>query len=43
MGYYLIVGILIVAAFMVGFFVGKKHGERVGAAAQTLKDTVGKL
>lgn len=39
-----IVGFLFgVACFIVGFFVGGKHKERVMAAAWTLRDTVGKL
>lgn len=40
---YTVVAVLIVAAFVVGFFVGGKWKERVMKAAGTLKDTVGKL
>jgi len=40
---YIIAGVLIVVAFVVGFFVGKKHGIRVVRGAGALKDTVGKL
>jgi hypothetical protein len=31
-----------VACFVVGFFVGKKNGQRIGDVAQRLKDTLGK-
>ncbi len=34
---------LIAGAFVAGFFVGKRHGVRVAAAASLLKNTVGKL
>lgn len=40
---FIIVLVVAVVAFVVGFFVGKKHGIRVALAAKTLKDTVGKL
>jgi len=35
--------ILLVAAFVAGFFVGGRWTERAFRAASTLKDTVGKL
>ena len=35
---YIIAGVLIVAAFVVGFFVGKKHGIRVVQAGIDLKE-----
>ena len=43
MGYYLIDGILIVTAFVVGFFVGKKNGYKLAEIETRLKDTLGKI
>lgn len=41
---YIYVGVVcLIVGFVVGFFVGKKNGQRVLAAAGSLKDTVGKL
>ena len=39
---YMLVGFLIVAAFIAGFFVGKKHGSRIAEVEQRIKDTLGK-
>ena len=39
---YLIGFLFGVACFVVGFFVGKKNGQRIGDVAQWLKDTLGK-
>ena len=30
------------AVFVVGFFVGKKHGQKVAAIEQRIKDAIGK-
>ena len=40
---YLFILVFGVACFVVGFFVGKKHGARVAAAGTALKDTIGKV
>lgn len=40
---YIVIAVLIVGAFVAGFFVGKKNGQRFVTAAGTLKDTVGKF
>jgi hypothetical protein len=37
---YLLVGFLIVAAFIGGFFVGKKHGYRLGEIEAQIKAEV---
>jgi len=39
---YVIGFVLIVVSFVVGFFVGKKHGYRVAEIETRLKDTLGK-
>ena len=41
--YYLIVFVVAVAIFTVGFFVGKKNGYRVAELERRLKDTLGKI
>jgi len=43
MTYYVIGFLVLVAVFVTGFFVGGKHKERLMRAADTLKNTVGKL
>ena len=43
MSYYILGFLLLVAVFVAGFFVGKKHGQRVVRGAGALKDTVGKF
>lgn len=40
---YVLIFLIVVACFVAGFLVGKKHGQRLAAAAFTLKDTVGRL
>jgi hypothetical protein len=32
-----------IVIFLVGYFVGKKNGQRIERAAQSLKETVGKM
>jgi hypothetical protein len=40
---YFVVGFLVlVTVFVVGFFVGKKHGTRVALIGQNLSDTIKK-
>jgi len=40
---YVIGILLIVASFVVGFFVGKKNGYRIAEVERRLKDTLGKV
>lgn len=42
MTYYVIGFLVLVAVFVAGFFVGKKHGARVALAGQALSDTIKK-
>jgi hypothetical protein len=43
MTYYILVILFGVACFVTGFLVGKKHGERVLRAGQSLADTIKKV
>jgi septation ring formation regulator EzrA len=42
MTYYVIGFLVLVAAYVVGFLMGKRHGERLTAAAITIADTIKK-
>jgi septation ring formation regulator EzrA len=42
MTYYVIGFLVLVAVFVAGFFVGKKHGQRLGTLTDSIKDVVGK-
>jgi len=43
MTYYVIGFLMLVVVFVVGFFVGKKHGARVVLAGQALSDIIKKV
>ena len=43
MTYYVLGFLLLVAVFVTGFFVGKKHGARVALAGQAIADTIKKV
>jgi len=43
MTWYIVGFLVLVATFVVGFFVGGKHKERVMKAASVMKDAVNKL
>ena len=39
---YIVIAVLIVGAFVAGFFVGKKNGFRLGEIEARIKDALGK-